>query len=227
VLENNWGEVNSGYGTINLTVRGDSGPQATIEDVLIRNNLVVHAPNGINILGRDTYQPSRRGRGVRIVNNLFVDLNGARWKGDGEWLKVSDMPDLVVDHNTVLHTGSLVLAYGPACTGFVFTNNLAQHNSYGFIGQDRAPGAETLRAFMPGAVFRRNVLAGASEGYPHYYPADNFYPAKLAQVGFADLAAGDYRLAAGSPYKARATDGKDVGCDIDALNEATAGVVRR
>ncbi|HKG14357.1 MAG TPA: hypothetical protein VKB12_13600, partial [Pyrinomonadaceae bacterium] len=227
VLENTWGDVNSGYGTINLTVRGDSGPQATIEDVTIRNNLITHAPNGLNILGKDTIQPSRRGRGVKIVNNLFVDIDGRRWGGDGEWIKICDMPDVTVDHNTVLHTGSLVLVYGPASTGFVFTNNVARHNSYGVIGQDHGPGSETLRAFMPGAVFRRNVVAGASEGYPYFYPADNFYPSELMKAGFANFAGGDYRLAAASPYRGRATDRADVGCDMEALEAATAGVVRR
>ncbi|HZT58810.1 MAG TPA: hypothetical protein VFA21_09320 [Pyrinomonadaceae bacterium] len=227
VLENNWGDVNWGYGTINLTVRGDSGPQATIEDVLFRNNLIMHAPNGFNILGKDTYQPSRRGRGVRIVNNLFVDIDGARWKGDGEWVKISDMPDVTFDHNTVLHTGSLILAYGPPCAGFVFTNNVARHNSYGVIGQDHGPGSDTLHAYFPAAVFRRNLIAGAGDGYPFFYPADNFYPTKLTKAGFVNLEAGDYHLAAASPYKNKATDGKDVGCDLDALAEATAGVVRR
>ncbi|HVF42359.1 MAG TPA: hypothetical protein VM936_05095, partial [Pyrinomonadaceae bacterium] len=227
VLENCWGDVNAGYGTINLTVRGDSGPQATIEDVVIRNNLITHAPNGLNILGRDTEQPSRRGRGVKIINNLFTDVDGKRWGGDGEWIKMSDMPEVVVDHNTVLHTGNAVTVYGPQSTGFVFTNNLMRQNSYGFIGQDHGPGSETLRAFLPGAVFRRNVISGAGEGYPYFYPADNFYPTELMKVGFANFAAGDYRLSAASPYKGRATDRSDVGCDIEALNAATAGVVRR
>ncbi|HEX8719528.1 MAG TPA: hypothetical protein VF736_02700 [Pyrinomonadaceae bacterium] len=229
VFENNWGDVNSGYGAINLTVRGDSGPQATLEDVLFTNNLVAHAPNGFNILGRDTYQPSRRGRGLRIVNNLFLDLDGARWKGDGEWIKLSDMPDVLVDHNTVLHTGSLVQVYGPASPGFVFTNNVGAHNSYGIIGEGVGSGRAAVARYFPGAVIRRNVISGhgGGEGYPNYYPADNFYPQRLAQAGFADPAAGDYRLAAGSPYKGRATDGKDLGCDLDALREATAGVVRR
>ena len=229
VFENNWGDINWGYGTINLTVRGDSGPQATIEDVVIRNNLITHAPNGFNILGKDTEQPSRRGRGLKIVNNLFVDIDGKRWSGDGEWIKISDMPDVTVDHNTVFHTGTLVQVYGPQSTGFTFTNNVARHNSYGVIGADHGPGSETLRAFMPGAIFRRNVIVGhpAMEGYPYFYPPDNFYPQELSEVGFANFAAGDYRLSAASPYKRRATDRVDVGCDIEALNAAIEGVVRR
>jgi hypothetical protein len=47
------------------------------------------------------------------------------------------------------------------------------------------------------------------------------------KVGFVDSARGDYRFKTDSPYRKRATDGKDVGCDFDALSAATAGVVNR
>src|SRR5207237_1067392 len=46
-----------------------------------------------------------------------------------------------------------------------------------------------------------------------------------ADVGFANLAGGDYHLAAGSPYKHAGTDGKDIGANIDALGTATAFAV--
>jgi hypothetical protein len=49
------------------------------------------------------------------------------------------------------------------------------------------------------------------------YPADNFPPLQLSLVGFVNLAGGDYRLSPISPYKNAGTDGKDVGCDFDAL----------
>ena len=39
-------------------------------------------------------------------------------------------------------------------------------------------------------------------------------------VGFVNLTGGNYRLASTSPYKNAATDGSDVGCNIDALNAA-------
>ncbi|HKG12854.1 MAG TPA: DUF4214 domain-containing protein, partial [Pyrinomonadaceae bacterium] len=223
VFENSWGDVNWGYGTINLTVRGDSGPQATLEDVTITNNVIKHAPNGLNILGKDTIQPSQQGRGLRIVNNLFMDVDGRRWGGDGEWIKICDMPDVVVDHNTVLHTGNDVTVYGPASTGFVFTNNLMRHNSYGLIGQDQAPGKGTISTFFPDGVLRRNVIAGTSEGYPYFYPADNFYPSTLEEAAFNNPAGEDYALSAASPYKNKGTDGKDLGCDFAALAAALAG----
>lgn len=227
VIENCWGDVNAGYGTINLTVRGDSGPQATIEDVVIKNNIVRHAANGFNILGKDTSQPSRQGQGVKIVNNLLVDIDGKRWGGDGEFIKISNMQNVTVDHNTVLHSGSIISVYGAANHGFVYTNNIARHNAYGIIGQDVGSGKTAINIYFPSAVIRRNVIAGASEEYPNYYPGNNFYPGSLNQLMFSNPSAGDYSLAAGAPYKRKATDGTDVGCDIEALKAATAGVARR
>jgi hypothetical protein len=46
----------------------------------------------------------------------------------------------------------------------------------------------------------------------------------LADVGFVNLAGGNFRLAAGSRGKNAATDGRDVGADIDMVEMKTAGV---
>ena len=45
-------------------------------------------------------------------------------------------------------------------------------------------------------------------------------------VGFEDLNRedADYRLSAASRFKGKASDGKDVGADIDAIRAALAGV---
>jgi len=60
------------------------------------------------------------------------------------------------------------------------------------------------------------TIVGAS---PSDYPKDNFYPASIQQVGFVDPEKGDYRLTPSSKYK-KLADGKDIGCDIDALAPA-------
>jgi hypothetical protein len=92
------------------------------------------------------------------------------------------------------------------------TNNVMAHNVYGISGN--GVGNTTLASYFPGAVVRRNVMAG---GDASRYPADNFFPAKLDDVKFVNRAAGDYRLMATSPYKRKGTDRKDLGCDVDAL----------
>jgi len=78
-----------------------------------------------------------------------------------------------------------------------------------------------VRTYFPGAVFLKNVMVGAT---PSLYPPNNLFPASLDKVGFVDLAGGNYRLAASSPYKKAGTDGRDIGADIDALPApATSG----
>jgi hypothetical protein len=102
-------------------------------------------------------------------------------------------------------------------TGLVFTNNVLSHNQYGVHGDGTGSGNQTFEKYFPGAVVRRNVIAGAQAAN---YPPDNFYPASLDAVGFVDLLRGNYRLRADSKFRGRGTDGKDVGCDLDALEAA-------
>jgi hypothetical protein len=222
VLENCWGD--RGYSAINLTVRGDSGAQATLEEIVIRNNVVRHTANGLNIMGKDDTEASQQGHGVRVENNLFWDMDGARWKGDGNFIRISEMPQVVVDHNTVVQSGDIVWVYGKPLAGFVFTNNIIRHNSYGIIGQDHASGSDTLKAFFPGALIRRNLIVGADFSA---YPPDNFYPTKLAKVGLVNPEAANYALGPDSSYKKKATDGTDIGCNLDALNAAMGGLAGR
>jgi hypothetical protein len=63
----------------------------------------------------------------------------------------------------------------------------------------------------------RNAIAGADSRYP----AGNDYPT-LAQwlADFVNRAGADYRLVATSPSKFAGTDGKDIGVDLVALNNA-------
>jgi hypothetical protein len=97
-----------------------------------------------------------------------------------------------------------------------FTNNIARSNLYGVLGSDRSPGLDSLGFYFPGYDFKKNVIVGVPRGT--IYTADNFLPLVLSLVGFVDMAGGNYRLAPTSPYKKAGADGKDIGCDFDALN---------
>src|SRR5207245_1811095 len=83
-------------------------------------------------------------------------------------------------------------------------------------------GQRSVLTYFPGRVVRGRAIPVSP---PPSYPVDNFYPATLGDVGFADLPRGDYRLAPSSSYKNAGTDGKDVGTDIDPLETATCGAV--
>jgi hypothetical protein len=220
LFEYNWTDAQSGYAIL-FTPRTSGGTTAAIEDVQFTDNVVRHVAAVFQITGQDdlAQQPKEHLlRRVRIANNLFDDVDGERWSGDGAFLKIGQSADYVtLDHNTVVHTGNITKAYGDPSLNFVFTNNLTAHNAYGVMGDGQAPGLKTIEAFFPGGVFRGNIIAG---GETRLYPPGNFYPPTLAAALLADPASGDYRLQPASPYRRRAADGKDIGCDFDALNAA-------
>jgi hypothetical protein len=60
------------------------------------------------------------------------------------------------------------------------------------------------------------------------WPTGNFFPPDPSAVQFADYSngnGGDYHLLPGSPYKNAGSDGTDVGANVDAVNQATAGAL--
>ncbi|MGH9799833.1 MAG: hypothetical protein ACRD82_05660 [Blastocatellia bacterium] len=225
VLENNWGDAQDGFALVVKSVNQDGGaPWSVTRDVTFVNNIIRHSGAGINILGRDPNQPGDLMQKVLVSNNLWEDIDGGRWgRTHGRFLQISDAPDVTVDHNTVLHTGTVITAYGAPSPSFVFTNNLLAHNEYGVKGDGTAVGNGTLKAYLPGAVFAGNVLAGGSNAN---YPLGNFFPRTLAEVCLIDRSGGEFRLTVLKPYQARGADGKDFGCDLVALSKATNGVAK-
>jgi hypothetical protein len=227
VFENTWVDAQTGFAIV-LTPRGDGGrsPWATVEDVTFRYNIIRHASAGFNILGHDDGAPSEQLRRLRISDNVLYDINGDEWGGSGAFLQIGDeAADMVVEHNTIMHTGTLVSAYGgsknaPApIRGFTFRNNLARHNRYGVLGAGRAIGNDTLNVFFPNADFSDNVLAG---GKPSQYPPDNLFPSvEEFTRQFVRPDDGDFRLVENSSFRGRASDGRDLGADIGRI---TTGV---
>jgi len=168
--------------------------------------------------GIDDNGPSMESRRFRIANNLLEDIDGKRWSGAGIAFQINHGPhDLTIEHNTVFHTGSVIVVGAKPNQNLVFRNNLFPHNEYGVKGDSRETGNGTIDTYFPGSVFRKNVMVGGASAN---YPPDNFFPPSFDQVGFVNLAAGDYRLAPSSPYKNAGTDKKDIGCNFDALNAA-------
>ncbi|MCP9493807.1 MAG: hypothetical protein MSG64_05045 [Pyrinomonadaceae bacterium MAG19_C2-C3] len=217
LFENNWQHSQSGIAIV-FTVRDEDGrvPHAVIEDVDFTNNIVRHTGAGISIYGAE----GRGVRRIRFANNLFDDVGG-EWGGNGNFLLITQADDITLDHNTIFHTGSFAYPYAEVpMSGFVMTNNLAAHNDYGIIGEGYGIGNIGISHYFPNATVRRNVLAGGSAGR---YPADNFFPQTLDDVGFNDRANGDYRLSPSSRYRTAGTDGKDLGCEWDALERAMKG----
>ncbi|MBS1788279.1 MAG: hypothetical protein JST85_11175 [Acidobacteria bacterium] len=225
VIENNWADGQEGFAIVIKSVNQEgSAPWSVTRDVTFVNNIVRHSGAGVNLLGRDPNQPGDVMQRVLIANNLWEDIDGSHWgKTHGRFLQISGAPEVVVDHNTVFHTGAVITTYDVPSQNFVFTNNLCAHNEYGVKGDGTAPGSNTLNKYFPGAVFAGNVLSGGSNAS---YPKGNFFPKSLAEVCVLDRNGGDLRFTLLKPYKAQGTDGKDFGCDLVTLLNATNGVIQ-
>ena len=210
VLENCWGDAQIGYAVL-FTVRNQDGkaPWAVVENVSFTNNTVKNSEQGLQLLGKDWPNISQRASGLLISNNLFIGIQN-------RWLTMSGYYNVTVSHNTHFQGGNIMSVYGEPSTGFVYTDNLTNRNpaGYGVFGDGVGEGNPALTTYTPGAVFRKNLIAAA---WAPVYPTDNFYPSTID--GVVDSG---YRVV-NSTYRSAGTDGKDLGCDIAALNAAQQG----
>ena len=217
LFENNWPHAQSGF-AIGFTVRTDNGavPWGVIEDITFTHNIIRHSACGLNITGHDD-NGEGRGRNFLIKDNLLVDISRSRWGSDGKDFQILSGTDgVVIDHNTVIGDGQNYLILGGKLPqpNFVFRNNIVPNGQYGMWNQmGKGPPAEAK--MIPGAIITDNVLVQntAGKGNPGW-----------DAVRFLDFAHADYRLAPNSRYRGQGTDGKDLGADIGAILQATAGV---
>lgn len=230
VFDGNWVDAQAGWAILIKSQNQDGGcPWCVTEDVTFSNNIIRNTPHGLNIAARDPYKGSGQLKNVRVVNNLWI-INGGWFQGFGE----GKLPDgstatdgadgIVLEHNTHLQVqpladlqNTMTLGPGGPTKGFVYKNNLGARTGYGIKGDGIGEGKVALDKFCPGWIAEGNVLAGAD---PALYPAGNFYPATLAEVGFVSPQKGDYRLASSSRYRSAGSDKRDPGCDFAQLYAA-------
>lgn len=216
-IEGNLIEAGGPIGAFVFTVRNQSGtaPWSTLEDVEVTNNIVRHTGSAFSLLGKDNYHPSRQATGIRIVNNLIVDI-GPDY--DATLMAINSMDSVTVEHNTVQQTGTIVTAIGGPTTKFILRNNIVQHSSYG-IWCERGP---EIAMCFPDAVVKGNVIVDNKKigGIDARFPRGNFFFSSFDDVGFVDYLRGDWRLTPKSKVKGKTTEGKDPGVAFELLRAA-------
>jgi hypothetical protein len=247
LFENSWKHAQTGYAILIKSTNPDGGaPWNVTEDVTFTNNLVRHAGIGISIIGRDSSDTFEFTRKIKIENNLFDDIDGARWNSNGNAIQLlaGNTPaggapclpsDIIINHNTFFGSG-YILVDGPSNgsgLGFRFTNNIIKTSSYGIKGSGTPSGDGTISAYFTAPVWDKNVFIGARSSYFSTYRGDNYFHTDPNTVGFVSFPQGqanyqNYGLTAGSPYSATglhpAGDRKDRGVDIVALFMALSPV---
>lgn len=207
-LENNWVGV-----AFRITVRNENGgaPFSTIEDVLIKDNVINGAGEGINILGTDNNYPSQVLKRLTVTNNVFLNIGGNSWEGSGYFIQVAGGEDILIANNTAFNMGNIATFYGDIPKNFVFRDNIAGHGEYGIHGIDT--NSSTAQAFFRNNVFVNNRRVSKSD---LAYPKGNFFVDNYESLGFTSPAKSDYRLTSGSRYKGKGTDKTDIGSDLNA-----------
>ncbi|HEX6650553.1 MAG TPA: hypothetical protein VF075_13475 [Pyrinomonadaceae bacterium] len=214
VIDGNVLESGGLIGAFVLTVRNQNGsaPWSTLEDINITNNVVRHSNTGFSILGRDDNHPSQQAKRIRIANNLLVDIVPDY---SAVFLIGCCADTITVENNTVQQTGNIMTCYGVPNSNFLFRNNIIQFNSYGF-----ACPPNMLSPNSRGNVIADNAGTIAGNGYPSNIPKGNSIVSSYDELGFLNVAEGDWRLGPRRQAIAKGTDGKNPGVDFNALGAA-------
>jgi len=245
ILENTWG----GFSQVGFSVvpgpkkKKNACPACRATDLTMRYNRIIHMAGGFQIANvrSDAGGSSIDGGRYSIHDNVLEDIEAAELKGNGVFAQIIGqtpaLHDVTIDHNTAFAPNVLLSvgasADGPKITNFVFSNNLVaagtrQVGSIGggpancaFVAGKLSPSGVFANCF-PGSKITHNAVIGGSG-----WPKENLTPKNLEAVGLAGFQNGkitDYHLRPSSPLKHSASDGKDLGADLEMIESAIAGV---
>jgi hypothetical protein len=203
---------------------------STIDDTVFTNNWVKSAPGTGQVFGiqlEDETNTVVPGSNMRIENNLF--------ESGTKLINIATSKNIQFIHNTFpgnsgtpTSTDQLVFAYGGASQNFLLRDNIFYNNDAGLNCQ-LAGGAQatcwpnlsvTKNVIIDNRTSETKAIRGALS---NLYPVGNSFPSTIAEIQFQNLATGNWRLSATSPYKGQGTGGTDPGVDLDALEAALGG----
>ncbi len=224
VFMNDWARIPTGSNYIgrafSIAPAGFGQSWARVQDVTITNNIMHDIAGGFSISYQDPALPEVIARRIQISNNVAYNLDPKNDRGF-IWLQGQAEGAVVFDHNSFLSSADS----GPAILMASAQGVFAQFNLTNNIFGDQGAGILDLNRQFPNIVFHHNVLAGQSlQNYTG--SADlNFFPGDLAAIGFSvDPSAGipDFKilqLKSSSPYSRAASDGSDMGANIQKIKE--------
>lgn len=227
IFENSWVDAQTGWAIVFKSANQSGACTWCItQHVTFRYNRVRNASSGFDIMAHPSAAPAQTANHIHIAHNLIENINAAPFNGNGRIFELNaDLYDVTIEHNTAFSVnGSMLISLValPPLINFAFRDNVASRGNFGIKGSGTSEGNASLVMYATNPDVRGNVIIGAPAAV---YPPLNFFPSTMANVGFISSSTGDYRLAAGSPYSGRATDGRDPGADIPAVLNATQPVI--
>lgn len=229
VIENHWADAQVGYAILLQTLADNNTSWAwtTVQDIMIRHNVIKNATSGANILARVAYNggplPTNPTSRVVLDNNVFENVgrdpvNGATGR---VFQLLNDLVDVTVINNTATlgtAAAAAVMLDGTPQIRTTIVNNVFPNSSYGIFGSGKGEGTGALNFFAPGSVVVGNVITAK---LAKNYPTGNFFPASTSSIGFTLLGV-DFSLLSSSAYY-NSTLGR-VGVNTSALNSMISNV---
>lgn len=254
LLENSWGGFSQTGYSILITPKNQASecPVCRVNDVTIRFDRIRNVAGVFQIANAlaKTGAPSADG-GRYSIHDIFADdLHDKDYKGGGSFLILESVRppvhDIQIDHVTAFVSGVLLAILNPGAkmSNFTLTNSVfsigdrrqplatAGGGPESCASKNQAQGSEAvLQACFDPYKFDKNLIITGRGSFPK----GNIAVGSPEAAGIRDLkdaVSKDPRLchAKGpgcnkiSPGAAAASDGRDLGADIDAVEAAIAGV---
>jgi hypothetical protein len=224
-----------------------------VADVTFRYNRVTHAAGFMSLLGSDTKSaggsqgPGQPAQRISVHDNVIEDINNKEWGGgdhsNGKIILIvmgSGLPKIdqvSFTHNTFSGNPSACNSFitiathstNVKMTNFVVRDNIFPACEYSISGDYGSDRNALANAAPASSTFTNNVFVGwESTGInislfiPHNSRVGNYAAIKFQNYNAG--VGGNYRLSAQSPFRNKASDGKDIGADIDMVENHTSGV---
>lgn len=230
ILENNWAHCQSGWAIL-FTPRTEGGLAMNnqVSDITWKHNILINSEGGFNMTPHDDGLPNPVTSRILIQDNLAYEINWVPGGGDGKMYQVlGDVNELIIQHNTTINTGTGVISDAPPIVNGIFRDNITGFGWYGVCGSGLGCGSNAIDSVWPGGNFTHNAFFGATPaegGVEAWYPPSHWFPDSIIDVGFVDIATRDYALLPASQFANAATDGTDLGANMDSVNTITSGVL--
>lgn len=223
-------------------------PICAVTDVTIRYNTISHVGAGIAMADVGSAAgPALYGERFSIHDVTIDDISVGKYKGAGTLLQVvngwaaNSLNNVMVNHITgfpdpasrIIDLGNMIS--DPQMYGFTFTNNIVGQVLYPIWSTGGGTSncayynvpLPSLNSCFTSYKFADNAIVQPLSFGPSKWPASNYFPTTVTAIQFTNFNGGNggnYQLLSGSPYKNAASDGKDIGADISAIQSLIAGV---
>ena len=228
IFQHNWPTISGpgqqpGNGLVN-TPRNQSGtaPWSCVQDITYEFNALQDSTHTMNLLAGDNFHPSQTLKRILFKHNLFVEIADRMISVNNNQSGIPPMEDVTFIHNTAVHRGPgrnfMFFDWKePAIKNFLMRDNLMSTGSSG----NHCPGPTDFDSWVQQYDVSNNGFWSSNR----YIPTQgNTFYSSTADVRFEDPDNHQYRLLDDSPAKGMATDGSDLGADIDALEKAVQGI---